>query len=678
MDKSLAGGRRDGLTRVQPGACQRATDAGGQREWLDQVEQAVGFALQAIVNIHTGGVYGYEALLRGASALGFLEVHDLFTAALDRGCANAMEMDLRRIAIAHFARLPNPERFRLFLNLDPRLIAQDRVDDTVALLKHHGLPPETICFELSERVDLTTTPEMARLIDAYRGHRFQLAIDDFGTGYAGLRQLYEHPPDLLKIDRFFIKGIADDHRKRLFVANTVHLAHVMGIGVVAEGVETESELLACKEVGCDLVQGFLIARPQLDVGALHASYSRIAEINDRNRREVHGDRILIEACLEQIPPLHQDDGVKAMFEAFRIARGHHVIPVLDPADRPVGLIHEADIKEFIYSIYGRDLILNRAYARSLLDFVSPCPVVDIHDSAERLIEAYSAIVNPAGLIVTQDARYLGFVSAMSLLQLIEQKNLAAARDQNPLTKLPGNNRIYEYVSRTLDDRDHLYHLVYFDFDNFKAFNDHYGFRRGDRAILMFAELLRKHLRAGGSWFVGHIGGDDFFAGSRGVSSELVTDQVEHLLDKFRLDVQSLYDAEDRQRGSIRALDRYGQERDMPLIRCSAALLRVEPGHDFGGVEELSRIIAEAKHRAKSDRGGLVLCQLPAQARATQSTIMRHAMCSTSGGDDTGATPCPCLDEHPGWDRDVEPPHAEPGGPIGVAKPAYQRGLTNPP
>jgi diguanylate cyclase (GGDEF)-like protein len=577
------------------------------------VREEIVYALQPIVNIHTGGVYGYEALLRGVDKLGFADVEALFSQALADGLAGELELELRALAIAQFARLPNATRYRLFFNVDPRVIALDHPGETLLLLDRHALPATSICFELTERADLAATPRIEALLADYRRHRFLLVIDDFGTGFAGLRVLYEHPPSLLKIDRFFIGGIANDHRKRLFVANTVQLAHVMGIGVIAEGVETEGELLACKEAGCDLVQGYLIAHPQVRIEALQPAYEQIAAINAKNRREMPGDRSLIEACLDKIPPLHESDGIKAMFEAFRLDKGHHVVPVLDAGDRPLGLIHEADIKEFIYSIYGRDLIVNRAYARTLLDFVRSCPVVDVHDSAERLVEAYSADANPAGLIVTQNARYLGFISATSLLQLIEKKNLAVAREQNPLTKLPGNNPIHEYVSRVLDARQSIWYLAYLDFDNFKAFNDYYGFRRGDRAILMFAELLRKHLSNRGPWFIGHIGGDDFFAGIRGLTLPQAVDQLASLLERFLAHVESLYDSDDRNRGHIRARDRYGIERDMPLMRCSAALLEIYPSHQCTGVEDLARIIAETKHHAKTDGLGLVLRRVPLEA-----------------------------------------------------------------
>ncbi|WP_295409221.1 EAL domain-containing protein, partial [uncultured Thiocystis sp.] len=415
-----------------------ATKKKARNTFLAHARETLAYALQPIVNIHTGSVYGYEALLRGVTTLGFKNVFGLLAYAWDCGFARDLDTLLRDLAITRFAQLPNAGRSRLFFNLDPRLLDLDRPEITSELLRRHGLSPDALCLELSESADLTASPQVALMIEAYRRHRFHLAIDDFGSGYAGLRLLYEHPPDLLKIDRFFIGGIADDHRKCLFVANMVQLAHVMGISVIAEGVETEPEFLACKDAGCDLVQGYLIADPQLDIDALRPSYEQVIAINQRDRRESHGDLALIQNGLERIPPLSVSASVKTMFEAFRLTKVHQVIPVLDDAERPLGLIHEVDIKEYIYSNYGRELIANPAFSRSLRDFARPCPAVDIHASAERLLEAFSATLNPAGLIVTQDDRYLGFISATSLLQLVEQKNLAAARDQNPLSKLPGN------------------------------------------------------------------------------------------------------------------------------------------------------------------------------------------------------------------------------------------------
>ena len=101
------------------------------------------------------------------------------------------------------------------------------------------------------------------------------------------------------------------------------------------------------------------------------------------------------------------------------------------------------------------------------------------------------------------------LSAASLLRVINENSLAQARDCNPLTKLAGNSSIASYVSEACPNTAEDFVLAYMDLDNFKAFNDAYGFRQGDRAILLFAELMRKQFQQD-NIFLGHVGGDDFF------------------------------------------------------------------------------------------------------------------------------------------------------------------------
>jgi len=574
------------------------------KSFIRQARDTLTYALQPIVNIHTGSVFGYEALLRGWEGLGFASIHSLLHQAQRLNLSSTLDDILGTLAVSRFAALPNTYRYRLFFNLDPHLIDSHHGQQVLDWIRQAGLRPDNLCLELSKSVDHSLHPALGSMIAGYRRERLHLVIDDFGDGHSGLRRLYEYLPDHVKLDRFLIQGIDTDRRKRSIVANAVQLAHQLNIQVIAKGIETEGELVTCREIGCDLAQGYLIAPPKIDLDSLLPDYTLVAEIHRCSQREQSSDQRLIESSLEPIPPVRIDDGIARLFEALRRDKEHHVVPVLDQADRPLGLVHEADIKDYIYSTYGRDLIVNRAFARQIGDFVRPCPQVDIHESIDRLLQAYTMVSETAGVLITRDGRYQGFISATSLLKLVQQKNLAIARDQNPLTKLPGNNPIHRYVSQALSERDHRWYLAYIDFDNFKAFNDYYGFRRGDRAIQLFADLLRTELERHG-WFVGHIGGDDFFAGIQDLSLVNVLEQLQRLVEKFRIDVQSLYDPADRERGHLLAKDRYGQLREMPLMRCSLALLEIRPGDDYSDGDELGRTIAKLKHAAKQSPSGLV-------------------------------------------------------------------------
>jgi GGDEF domain-containing protein len=181
---------------------------------------------------------------------------------------------------------------------------------------------------------------------------------------------------------------------------------------------------------------------------------------------------------------------------------------------------------------------------------------------------------------------------------MHERDVAMARDQNPLTGLPGNNRVGEYIRDALADEHRGFAFVYFDFDGFKAFNDAYGFRRGDRAIQLFADILRSGTQ-GTRDFLGHVGGDDFFVGieiERYGFDALVT-RVWELMDRFRFDSSSLItDLDAAQNGrSIRSARAASL---VPALSVSAAVLHVPAGRVGDSTDGLGALIATLKASAK--------------------------------------------------------------------------------
>ena len=174
--------------------------------------------------------------------------------------------------------------------------------NTIRLLEEYDLPPESICFEISERHELPFLQQTKELLNTYKNQNFKIALDDFGTGYSGLQLLYNAEPDIIKIDRFFIEGIAGDSRKKLFVSNIVSMAHILGIMVVGEGVETEVELTVCREIGCDLVQGYYISRPEKKPDTSLSSIIRNSVCMTR-RRIRSSDKELFASHISLLPPV---------------------------------------------------------------------------------------------------------------------------------------------------------------------------------------------------------------------------------------------------------------------------------------------------------------------------------------------------------------------------------------
>jgi EAL domain-containing protein (putative c-di-GMP-specific phosphodiesterase class I)/GGDEF domain-containing protein/CBS domain-containing protein len=588
------------------------TDIGDRDDarFLDGVGCEIDYAFQPIVNIHTGTVFGFEALVRGYERLGFDNIPMLFEYAFSREILHRLDLILRKIAVEKFMRLPADGSHHLFFNIDPRLLESGdyTAGRGLSILSDHGLSPSRVCLELTEDEELVHDTNTLGILRRYRMQGYRLAIDDFGAGYSGLRHLYESQPDFVKIDRFFITGMDSDHKRKLFVSNIVNLAHVLGLQVVAEGVESEAELRACREIGCDLAQGYFISRPETDLSKLKSRYDSVAASIRTNRRDRSADFELIMEQIERLPPITTDSPMSSVFERFRRDPQRTFFPVIDERARPVGLILERDIKDYIYSPYGRDLISNRSIGKSLRYFVSRVPVVDVRTEAERILETYTTNSASEGVIITEDGHYIGMLTAARLLRIINEKNLTLAREQNPLTRLPGNVLISGYVATALDDFAWQGVLAYLDFDNFKPFNDAYGFRQGDRAILLFSELMRREL-TGENIFLGHIGGDDFFVGMRDVNLDEAADRMRKLIDIFRNDVESFYDAEARKRGYLMGSDREGNEHQYPLMTTSVALVGVQRARVSRNADEFAGFIAEQKKKAKAAPDHLCCAEL---------------------------------------------------------------------
>ena len=547
------------------------------RFWLDALD-CLDYAFQPIVNIYSGDCYGYEALMRGFDRAGFASIQNLLDAAADSNVLHQVDLVLREIAVRKFTGFANG-RSKLFFNLDNRLLcSRDYAPgETVRLLSRYGLTQERVCFEISEKHEIFPGCEMTDLLAAYHRQGFRIAVDDFGAGFSGLKLLYIAEPDFLKIDRFFVQEIARDSKKRLFVSSIVNIAHIIGSQVIAEGVETKEEYLACRDIGCDLIQGFLVARPILDTDTLKERYPIIELLNTSERRGRSSEDLLrITSNMSQPSPVRHNITVLDICRSFKESQDIDFFPVIDANDEPLGIVRESDLKPYTYSRYGQELLQNPAYGGSIARFIRRVPTADIRTPVEKILEIYSQNAAFEGILIVEDMRYRGFLSPPALLRVIHEKNLVAARDQNPLSRLPGNTSIYAFVSKALADDANAYELVYFDFDNFKPFNDRYGFRQGDRIILRFAELLRTLAQETGG-MAAHIGGDDFFLGvPRKKPLDQFVERLAALAAKFARDAESFYDAESIRQGFLETLDRDGCTRRLPLLRaawCSCTCLR---------------------------------------------------------------------------------------------------------
>jgi GGDEF domain-containing protein len=311
--------------------------------------------------------------------------------------------------------------------------------------------------------------------------------------------------------------------------------------------------------------------------------------------------------------------VNAVFDVFRKNPELSFIPVVNELDEPKGIILEKTIKDYAFSPYGMSLLRHKGL--DVNKFIGGCPVVEVSNSLDSILEVFSMAESAEGVLVAKEGKYAGFLSAKSILRIMYNKKLDVARDSNPLSKLPGNSLINDYINTALCVSEESYILSYFDFDNFKPFNDLHGFRKGDQAILLFAGILKE--MGGDEAFVGHIGGDDFFVGFRegAPSFSKAYDQLKNATLRFSREVSALYTAEERKRGFITSKDREGNTKLFPLLGVSVAVVNVPRGQRTCNIEDIGYILATLKKDAKQAEGRMAFATLGAET--TNDGVTSH-------------------------------------------------------
>ncbi|WP_306145958.1 EAL domain-containing protein [Roseibium sp. MMSF_3412] len=569
----------------------------------------VDFELQPIADIGTGVVYGYDAQpqIADGTTTGTFEM--MTEIAFERGFLAELNVLLFEKVLSSFKKLRIAQGTKLFFKLDGRDLGQQPHPGSVfaAKVADAGLKTHQICFAFSERYRHTVADGVDVAVDDLRDAGFMIALVEFGQASSELRMLHDLSPDYVKIDRFFLANVDSDPRRKLFVTTVANLAHVLGARVIAQGTETEREFKACRDIGCDLVQGAFVAAPISRPASVKLFYDHLRRPDSGLNRRSEQDRIRGE--LIQLPTISLQASMGELLDMVVHNQEGNAIPVVDDNQEPRGFVHERDLKKYLYSGTNTDEKPHLDPDAPIRPFVRACPIADINSNADMLLVTFASSINSDGIILTENFHYAGFLSATSLLKIIHEKRLQEAQDQNPLSRLPGNSAVTRYIAEAARKGSHERHLCYLDFDNFKPFNDTYGYKQGDRAIILFSELLQRHVSGTGT-FHGHIGGDDFFAGFQQMDQTDVAARMLALKRAFRDDVESFYEPVHREQGYMEAQDRFGTTRQFPLLQCSISILSLSRGLTLRP-DALNDEISSLKLAAKRSDDGIVVRSLAA-------------------------------------------------------------------
>ncbi|ULQ58832.1 EAL domain-containing protein [Brucepastera parasyntrophica] len=285
---------------------------------------------QPIVSMKTGTIFAYEALVRGVvpETDTLIQPAQLFERAEKETVSVELDRLCQKKALETFSTFKNKSTALMFMNINTAIISSSDTErpHINIMTNKMGFDPHYIGLELIES-RAQSVMDLINFVNHYRDSGFLIVIDDFGCEHSNLERLIQIHPDIIKIDRNIISGIAHDSYRQSILKSIHLLAEMTGSLCLAEGVETLEEIETCHLLGVDLFQGFAIAKPSPNLQKLEEktletidemrSYihkSSLASL--RSKRRLTGDvKILADWLVKQINP-DNFDSMKQVFQEF--------------------------------------------------------------------------------------------------------------------------------------------------------------------------------------------------------------------------------------------------------------------------------------------------------------------------------------------------------------------------
>ncbi|WP_339670161.1 bifunctional diguanylate cyclase/phosphodiesterase [Dasania marina] len=552
---------------------------------------------QPIVNLRQAKLHGYEALTRGPANSPLHNPLQLFDTASKSGNLSKLEFACRDAACKRFSQYEADGK--LFINVSPISLAEAGYEHGMTdwILSQYSIPAKNIVIELSEQYPLDDYDLLKRSFDHFRDKGFQVAIDDLGAGYAGLKAWSELRPDYVKIDRHFIENINEDPVKREFVRSIQEIAKELDCKVIAEGIETAEELAVVHALKIQFGQGYYLGRPKAIPANFHSIQDKLLSINN------HQSIICLSQTVADLslsyPAIHKNWSLNRVIDLFHSNKGLRCLPVTE-GDSPLGLIERQAVLELMTGRYSRELYGHK----SVLSFMSKqAVIVDLNTSLEEVSRKLTTSQSDnlqQDFIITNNSAYYGIGKTSTLLQKITEQQIRYARYANPLSQLPGNVPIYEHVDKLLQQQS-PFTIAYFDLNNFKAFNDYYGYNMGDQVLQLLSDILKKMLISADD-FIGHIGGDDFIATFE--RSDWLQ-QCEIIKRDFEQQVKRFYSPEVLEKQGLWQIDRQGKKQFFGLLTLAIGLAQPDI-HDCKSHHDVAALAGEAKKQAKRSDNGIFI------------------------------------------------------------------------
>ena len=564
---------------------------------------------QPIYDFKTGTVMAWEALARGPRGSEFESPAILFDFAEQFGQLFALEQACRSKALETVGALSPGQR--LFLNIHPRTVVDPTFAPgrTMELLKAHGLGPDSVVLEITERHSIKDFTSFHKTLDHYRSQGFRIAVDDAGTGYSGLSTVAALKPDFIKVDMSLVREVDRDPVRRALMETMVTLANRIGSEIIAEGIETKGEASALIEIGVHFGQGYYLSRPHFPKPETHLDMKELTPLRPDSFNRLSCS-IPIGHLAQKTLTVSPRTPVQSVQRIFATNPALSSVVVVDD-EIPLGLVMGYSLDRHLATLYGRALYAEKPIAvlmdssPMIVDEREPVEAVAKNANTREMLKAYDEVV------VTRGGQFLGVATVQKMLTTLAQVQVEMAKGTNPLTGIPGNVALEKEIETRLR-RGKPFCMLYADLDHFKVFNDVYGFKDGDLVILLLGRIMTwaiaRHGQTGD--FLAHIGGDDFVAIVGPEKAERVCTAIVRC---FRRLVPGFYHPQDRDRGWIPGKGRDGKEQRFPLVSVSIGIVDCA---ESCSLQALGEKAAQVKSYAKSLPGNVFVRDRRGQAGQT--------------------------------------------------------------
>ncbi|RNC28672.1 MAG: putative signaling protein [Candidatus Dichloromethanomonas elyunquensis] len=560
--------------------------------------KAVTSHFQPIVRLADGEIIGYESLSRGPEGSPLYSPIELLRVAEQENKLWELELLFRKNALEKSWELAQDKL--LFINVDPNIIndVNFRKGFTREYLLEYGRSPKSVVIEITERTAIQDYKQFKQILKHYTDQGYMIAIDDVGSGYSGLNTINEVRPHFIKMDMDLIRNVDRDPFKQSMVKALVDISNNTSIRLIAEGIETPEELKTLIRLGVTGGQGFLLQRPVTHFAALSDEIKTLVNRYNKmanNLKTYSKDYHYVLDLIKTGKAFSLREECAAIKEYFDTTACSGVC--ITDNDYPVGLVMKNKLdsqmaKQFGYSLYSKrpvSIVMDRNPL--IVDYYTPVYQVASRAMAREEESIYDDI------IITKGSKYAGIVPMKKIIEYTLNYEKNYARELNPLTSLPGNTIINRVIKDTISHGGKQC-IYYLDLDNFKVYNDVYGFENGDKVIKFTADILQNSVKALFPYnsFVGHIGGDDFIfiVESNPDNYPLICQEI---IAEFDKEVFSCFSESHKQQGYMDAEDRMGNKQQYSLTSISIVGVYGEL-YKFSTPEILAQHMTQLKKEAK--------------------------------------------------------------------------------